>query len=475
MIKKILSFLGLALCLVACGDDGLSPEEIKEQEFREGIVGTWVYNHPEIGAWEEWICTSSGKIYVSYITGFNMEEIQLEKKSGNYTITGEKLSAVLDGSTNDYVLSSVNEYEMTCVSVVLGRTFTYSRQYDEVTLNRGETMVIDSDNLVSANQNIYSLKSHNPTIATVDSSGKVTAEEPGYTYIDVVTGSGTCVLRVNVKDGNNLFPDYSDALAMNTQQVKERWGNDFYYEKADGIAYLINNDYVTNVLFFTDENKDVNLIWLLLNKVQTEKEARKNAIHTCLSTQYTYLGTSEEGIMTYCNFFGEDNLPFYIHYSPDEETVAYVKASLDLWRDYSLDFGKTASQLKSEYGEPAMVDEGGSLYYWETNDYVSYRAYVLNETTQKVSQVYAMLKEGFDGQAVLDELQRKYIYYEKGSDPSVDFFAFKNEEETVGVIYNYPESYLAYVDLTVVASRNANGWCPSAKEYIHKVGTLHKK
>jgi len=474
MIKKILSFLGLALCLVACGDDGLSPEEIKEQEFREGIVGTWVYNHPEMGAWEEWICTSSGKIYVSYITGFNMEEIQLEKKSGNYTITGEKLSAVLDGSTNDYVLSSVNEYEMTCVSVVLGRTFTYSRQYDEVTLNRGETMVIDSDNLVSANQNIYSLKSHNPTIATVDSSGKVTAEEPGYTYIDVVTGSGTCALRVNVKDGNNLFPDYSDALAMNTQQVKERWGNDFYYEKADGIAYLINNDYVTNVLFFTDENKDVNLIWLLLNKVQTEKEARKNAIHTCLSTQYTYLGTSEEGIMTYCNFFGEDNLPFYIHYSLDEEIVAYVKASLDLWKNYELDLGKTAAQLKLDYGEPYYVDEKGRLYYGESNDYIGTSVYVLSDTTHKVYSVVAFLYEGFDEQVILDELSRKYVYYEKGSSPSDKFYAFTDEGWTVGVIFDAAKGYISYEDISGVSSRNANGWCPSAKEYIRKV-TLHRK
>ena len=476
MLKKLWCLIGLVLCLVSCGEDGPSPEEVKEQEFREGIVGTWIYSHPELGQWEEWICTASGKIYVSYVTGVNMEEIQLEKKSGTYIVSGEKLNVVLAGTANEYKLSSINETELTCTLVSLGRTFTYSKQLDEIKLNSGEDYSIDAGKWFASDVSVYACKSHNPTIASVDSNGKVVAKEAGFTYIDVATSAGTFVVRVNVKDGNNLFPDYSASLGMNAQQVKERWGNDYYYDKEDGLAYLINNEYVTNVLFFTDENKDVSHCWLLLNTVQTGKEERRNAVHTCLNTKYTYLSTEEDGVMLYCNFNSGDDLLFYVLYSPNEETIAYVKYEpKGLWSDYSLDFGKTYNQLKSEYGEPALV-EGAYIYYLEENDYIDFRVYVLYESTQKVFNVFAFLRNNFDGQTILDELNRNYVYYEKGSLPSENFFAFKNEEETVGVIFNGPEGYLQYVDLTVSSSsRTGEEWMPSMEKSFRKLHMVRQK
>ena len=269
-------------------------------------------------------------------------------------------------------------------------------------------------------------------------------------------------------DPENLYPDYTDALLMNEQEVIERWGKDYYYNGVDGFAYLVNNDYISNVLFFTDEDRNIVHYWLLLNTAQMESSELENAIHSYLSSKYIFLETVE-GVNRY---YGSDNdgFSFIVLYSPEEEAISYMKISVpDLWRDYSLDLGKTVNQLLTEYGNPVMVDDEGWIYYWEENEYVSFRAYELGATNQNVRRVLAFLQDNFDGQVILNELQRKFVYFESGSIPSENYFTFTNEEKSVGVIFDGYEGYIVYVDLTASSSSRANeNWMPSKKEYSQK-------
>lgn len=470
MFKKILYFVGLAMCLVACEDKELDPEKIKEIELRGAIAGKWIYDHPEEGQWEEAIYTSSGRIYVSFMTGINLQQLQLDRKDGVYQLSGNKLDVVYTGSHKfSFDLTEITDSELTFVALSAnGESFTYNKQLDEYNLVSGKTLQPNYLSLIKSGETISGYKSHCLTIAEVDSQGKITAKEAGYTYIDVETSNGTYVVRVNVTDPENLYPDYTDALLMNEQEVIERWGKDYYYNGVDGFAYLVNNDYISNVLFFTDEDRNIVRYWLLLNTAQMESSELENAIHSYLSSKYIFLETVE-GVNRY---YGSDNdgFSFIVLYSPEEETISYMKISVpDLWRDYSLDLGKTVNQLLTEYGNPVMVDDEGWIYYWEENEYVSFRAYELGATNQNVRRVWAFLQDNFDGQVILNELQRKFVYFESGSIPSENYFAFTNEEKSVGVIFNGYEGYIVYVDLTASSSSRANeNWMPSKKEYSQK-------
>ena len=201
-----------------------------------------------------------------------------------------------------------------------------------------------------------------------------------------------------------------------------------------------------------------------------DDKEREDAIHEYLSTKYTYL-ENNEGVYWYYGS-SDEGLVFWVLYSPEEETISYMRISVpDLWRDYSLDMGKTVYQLMTEYGEPFWVDDEGWLYYLEENDYIDYYVYGFNATSQKVNKVYAYLYDNFDGQAILDELLRKFVYYEPGSAPSEGRYAFKNEEGSVGIVFYAWDGCIGYVDLrtsTSASSRTNQDWIPSREECSQK-------
>ena len=477
MFKKIGYLLGLALCLVACGEDELSPEQLKELEYCESIVGKWIYDHPETSQWEETVYTSSGRIYVSFITGIDMHQLQLDRKDGIFQLTGNKLDVVYTGFNKfEYTLTEITDAELSFIALSANnQSFTYSKQLDEFDLTSGNSLLPEYQSLLKAGETVSGYKSHSLTIAEVDDQGRITAKEAGFTYIDVITSSGTYVVRVNVKDPNNLYPDYTDALWMNEQQIIGRWGKDYYYNKEDGLAYLINNDYITNVLFYLDENRNVTNYWLLLNTTQMEGKELENTIHEYLSTKYIYADTNEEGVKQYYGL-SKGGLALWVLYSPEEEVISYMRMTVpDLWRDYSLDLGKTLYQLLTEYGEPDLR-EGSVVYYLEDNEYVNFYGYALNESTQKVHKIYAYLHENADGQAILDELLRKFVYYEVGSKPSEGLYAFKDMSDNIGIIFDYLYGYITYVDLSASASsRTVQDWVPSREECARKAKMIQSK
>lgn len=467
-MKKLFYCIGLALSLIACTDNDDSEPKLNPHDL---IVGEWIYDHPEEGYWEECIYTASGKYYVS--SNFGKEYIDLAnyKGVGTYNLDGDDLTVEYNSNVFQWDLVDVDECELTIISE--GQYFTYSRVLGKYTLSVGDVKKMNYGSLLEG-ESVLSFNSHNPETAVVSNNGEITALEVGFTYIDIVTSKGTRVVRVDVEDSDNLFVDYTASLIWDFEKVVKEWGDNYYFKAEDALFYLVKNKYISKVKLISEEkNGTVSSLNLQLNTLQTDAEERKQAIHDYLSKKYEFRNSDEEGNLYYHNWNANADFKMNLGYFVNDEMITFmIYNPQDLWRDYSLDFGKTASQLKSEYGEPIMVDEDGLIVYKETNDYINYRAYALNETTQKVCQVLAKLHNNFNGQTILDELQRKYVYYEKGSKPSENLFAFKNEKETVGVVLYGSQGFVVYVDLTVSSSRTMEEWIPSELEFP-KVDFLH--
>ena len=78
----------------------------------------------------------------------------------------------------------------------------------------------------------------------------------------------------------------------------------------------------------------------------------------------------------------------------------------------------------------------------------------------------------------MDELLRKFVYYEQGSKPLEGLYAFKNKDNTVGIVFGALYGYIAYVDLTTstsYSSRTVQDWIPTKEEWIQKAQMMKNK
>ncbi len=198
---------------------------IINSDYIQLFAGTWIYDNPEIQTSEKINYDTSGifhAVYHQYLT--NVDEdvtgvYRIENILGAPHLIGRY--RIKDGRslTSDWTITVFNQLQ---VSYIINKTpdnnaggqrFTYSKLLDEVFLEKGKKYTLDLNRILpdsifeySAHGDSRRLKpvllsyhSHDSIIAQVDSSGIITGQKPGRTYIDVVTTEGTGVIEVNVQ------------------------------------------------------------------------------------------------------------------------------------------------------------------------------------------------------------------------------------------------------------------------------------
>lgn len=458
-MKKLILFFACVCMLVSCSKD----DNVVIDNTPEKIIGEWVYDNPDNGIWEKQKFLSNMKFYLSYLY-MNPFATQ-ENAEGTYYYTEDSkkftytYQDVLGGRTyQDAVIENINDYSYTASfynddNTSSGR-YTYHKLLDVVNLAFGESETPKYAILIP-NININVFKSNNEDIATVNSStGEITAgSKAGRTYINVITDEGIAYVEVNVTDPDNLIPDYSSALNMNEEEVKKQWPNFCVYATpvSNCIHYpIVGYDYADMIMVWLDNSKNVERVHVSVKTTVVGDSEREVAIHKYLSEKYDYQ-SSDNGIYIYIDR-SQSQLPMAIYYSPKENLIEYQKIEInDLWEDYTNYFGKTANDLNKVYGEPFYQD-ATSLYYLQDNEYIDFVSFSLKSETLKVYAVSAFLKNGCDWQEALNYLNRKYYYYEKGSQVSDNYFAFTNKknlsESNIGITFDGKNRLITYVDLT---------------------------
>lgn len=467
---KMKKFLLAIVCLVgfvACDDD--EKVIVSGTSTSEMIVGEWVYDNPDIGRWEKQKFLNN---MVFYYSCFNLNPyLDLDNMEGTYYYTQKDkkftftYANVLGGVTyQDAVIENISKYSYTATyynddASYTGK-YTYHRLIDDVQICYGESVTPKYNRLIT-DTDIRTFLSNDTEIAEVDPvSGAITAgNKAGVTYVSVVTNDGDAYVEVVVVDPDNLFPDYSLALNMNEAHAKQVWPDYCVYAGpffTDRIGYPVRgNAYAKMVTMWLDDNRNIESVQVELKSSTQDIETE---IHGFLSAKYEYQSQTD-GIYMYFDFSQPDVLPLAVYYSPSLNLVEYQKIEVakDLWPDYTNGFGMTADELKESYGAP-FYESGNSLCFMQENDYVDFVAFSLSSATNTVYASSAFLKTDCDWQEALNFLNRKYFYYEKGSEPDDNFFAFTNnsilEASNIGITFNGNEGLVTYVDLT--ASRHTS-------------------
>lgn len=483
-MKKLFLLFACVCMFISCSDD----EQKTPDSIPTLIIGEWIYDDPNNSIWEKQKFLSNMMFYVSYMRMRPIFAAQENAEGIYYYTEGSKkftfaYQNVLGGTTyQDVVIEDINDYSYTASYYnddnTFGGRYTYHKLIGKVNISFNESSIPQYDKLIP-NAIVQGFESNNEEIAVVNSStGEITAgAKAGRTYINVITDDGTAYVEINVVDPVNLFPDYSSALNMNENEVKKQWPDFCIYDIpiVNCIHYpIVANDYAEMAMIWLDDNKKVESVQIRIKTTAKDESERETEIHKFLSEKYEYQSL-DNGTYLYFDMAHPQILPMAIYYSPELNLIEYQKIILDdLWEDYTQNFGKGAIELQQKYGEP-FYQTATDQYFLQENSYIEFIAFSLSD--DKVYAASAFLKQDCDWQEALNFINRKYYYYEKGSDASNNNFAFTNKstlaESNIGITFNGKKGLVTYVDLTAKSPKSVV--CKMKVVETQKIRTINNR
>lgn len=199
-MKVNLYFVGALLFSIffCCCKKDNSADIIPETDISEDIVGEWVYDKPDENQWQSMKFVAEGSFFCFSDNKSNWTERLKNIKKGSYGVNGMVISASNGSTYLDMTVSQINGYQFTGRFNETAIYFTFNKVVMRTHLNFGESVLPPYEDLVDAK--IIGYKSHDETIAAVDEeTGEITATaNTGRTYVDIITESGTAVIKVMV-------------------------------------------------------------------------------------------------------------------------------------------------------------------------------------------------------------------------------------------------------------------------------------
>ncbi len=209
-MKHIIRIVLFAVCLFACyscEDDSKNEQkiDIPEVDIADEIIGEWVYDIPEENAWQSMKFVAEGSYFCYSDNKEKWTEVLKNINKGNYGVKGNVISASNGATYLDMTVSKINGYEFTGRLNETTVDFKFNKVVMRTHLTFGQSVLPPYEQLVDTT--IVGYKSHDESIATVDNStGEITAvANNGRTYVDIITKSGTAVVKVmigKVNDGD---------------------------------------------------------------------------------------------------------------------------------------------------------------------------------------------------------------------------------------------------------------------------------
>lgn len=200
MDKLISKFIWVA-CTVICfcfSCDNEVESLIPATDISDVIVGEWVYDNPEDGAWQSMKFIGEGGFFC-YSDNKEKWSIALKNiEAGNYGVKGNEVSAVNGSTRLAMKVTDINGYGFTAIYNETTVEFKFQKVVMRTHLHFGESVIPPYADLVDAE--VIGYKSHDEDIAFVDTNtGEITAmANNGRTYVDIVTTNGTAVVKVMV-------------------------------------------------------------------------------------------------------------------------------------------------------------------------------------------------------------------------------------------------------------------------------------
>lgn len=202
---NLLLIVLFSLIYTACHEDIQSTDVIPETDIADDIVGEWVYDNPEEGAWQSMKFVAEGSFFCYSDNKNEWTQKLKDINKGSYGVSGMDISANIGSTYLDMTVSKINGYQFTGRLHETTLDITYHKVVMRIHMSYGESVMPPYEDLVNAK--ILNYKSHDDKIATIDkNTGEITAVcNNGRTYIDIETAEGTAVVKVmigRVDDGD---------------------------------------------------------------------------------------------------------------------------------------------------------------------------------------------------------------------------------------------------------------------------------
>ena len=197
-MKAKINLLLFILCTVLFSCCDSTTDIIPESDISEEIVGEWVYDNPEENVWQSMKFVAEGSFFCYSDNKSNWTERLKRINEGIYGVKGLVISGANGTTYLDMTVSKINGYQFTGRLNETTVDFTFHKVVRRIHLNFGESFQPEYLELVDAN--IIGYKSHDEGIAVIDeATGEITAmANNGRTYVDIITESGTAVVKVMV-------------------------------------------------------------------------------------------------------------------------------------------------------------------------------------------------------------------------------------------------------------------------------------
>lgn len=251
----VFTFIGCVFC--ACPNpvpEPPIPDQIFEDDIADEIVGEWVYDSPEKDIWQSMKFVAEGSFFCYSDNKLNWAEKLKNINKGIFAVNGMNVSGD-NGTTHlNMTVSVINGYQFTARYLESSVDLTFHKVVMRTHLNFGESVLPPYIELVDAT--IMAYNSHDESIASVDeNTGEITAlVNNGRTYVDIVTKSGTCVIKVmigRVDDGDEAEVSpiekktvYPSSPIMNLEKaILGQWIYD--------VSYLESDEFLENGKFYS--------------------------------------------------------------------------------------------------------------------------------------------------------------------------------------------------------------------------------
>ena len=452
-MKKILFLLLSAFAVTSCNDDcdhGFSADA----SISDVLVGSWY----EESLNEEDTYTASGTFYGKFCNTITQGEGNGRYfiDSGNNRLTW---SYILNGISqmSDWKLTNLSVWGFTMSSDVA--ILRYGKVVEVIKMEGGDTKQITFNQAT-----ILGYESNNNNIATVSSSGLITATgEKGTAYIKIKLNNGNVWTKVVIGDDTpDLWIDYSFLLGSDFSSMKDTLG---VYNQSQDFGDYTSYSYITNTHNIID--------YINVYVDNTSHAITQMDIHI-------KDGVTQEEVLAYMNshyYPIAGNYGSQYHYSTsstiDDSRAAYAydienkaillmtaenyEKNLNLahWPRFNIFFGLDKEQAPKAakakgwnfFEEYDTYSENGSVSYTFGGYDYSYAIELVYNTKNVVSQCIVYLQAETPDKLVLSYLDEKN-YVEAESEKTLLKHVYYNSDKTQKVEYDILTKALYFTDLT---------------------------
>lgn len=422
--------------------------------LQEFILGSWVSYEGE-NYWEIESYEFNGYYSSIYtVTGTNIEIAQgrytLDDTNNVITITQDINGTTMTGELR---ILSREEYSFEVATYAENNSFAGNhlcmKVVDNISMSPSEAYSLNLASLVNKAQ-IKSYKSLNEKVVSIDETGKLTANNPGYGFIQITTDRGSAVVVVNVEGG--LIPiDFEKCLDATPQEIFSILGDNPYIVTDTMISYSNYNENISMLACSLNAWSGVAIgVVIVYND-----DVNSNEILNSLEHSYQpYANGTTDTVKAFINTSEISTATVGVTWNKETNTLTYLRLPTELFRDYGLLLEMTRSEVENKMEAKPSISLDNSYGYANPEKNVEFLliAFDGSNTSDRSWGVVIDLDSSLTEDQMKSYFNRLYTF--RPTESTQTYYTYLSKNEKVLVMYDWTENSVTYLTADDYVSRS---------------------